>query len=91
VTRELSDDANGEVLEQPHAYLRISRLGQAFAFHTSQNGSHWQLFRHFGLDIGTDSVRLGLLVQSPTGDGCQTTFDDVRLEPTRLADLRSGV
>lgn len=91
VTRGVSDDANGEVLEQPRAYLRISRLGQAFALHTSQNGTHWELLRHFSLDIGLSPVQIGFLVQSPTGEGCQATFDKVTFTPSRLADLRSGV
>lgn len=93
VTRGLSDDANGEVLEDARAYLRICRLGQTFAFHTSRSGEagNWELLRHFSLDIGISPVQIGLLVQSPTGEGCQATFSELTLEPTRLAEVRSGV
>lgn len=91
VTRGVSDDANGAVLERAHAHVRVSRLGQAFAFHSSIDGSHWELLRHFSLDIGAEPVQIGLLVQSPTGAGCQATFTEVVLEPSRLTDLRSGV
>jgi regulation of enolase protein 1 (concanavalin A-like superfamily) len=92
VTRGLSDDANGEVLERPQAYVRISRLGQTFAFHASRSGEagSWKLLRHFSLDIGISPVQIGVLVQSPTGEGCQATFSEVTLTPVRLAALRSG-
>src|SRR5690606_7134464 len=33
VTRQTSDDANHERLQEPSALLRISRMGQTFAFH----------------------------------------------------------
>jgi uncharacterized protein len=75
VTRGVSDDANGEVLKEARAFVRISRLGSAFAFHASQDGTHWELLRHFSLDIGDDPVELGMLVQSPTGEGCDTDSD----------------
>jgi len=90
VTRGVSDDANGEVLARPQAYVRISRRKRTFAFHSSHDGAHWELLRHFSLDIGTNPVHVGFLVQSPTGEGCQATFDQVRFTPSRLADLRSG-
>ena len=90
VTRGASDDANGAVLERPQAYMRIARLGQTFAFHSSHDGTHWELLRHFSLDIGTHPVQIGFLVQSPTGEGCQATFRKVTFTPRRLADVRSG-
>jgi len=42
--------------------------------------------------LGRDVVdhQIGFEAQSPTGDGCTVTFDDIRFTQHRLADLRDG-
>jgi regulation of enolase protein 1 (concanavalin A-like superfamily) len=87
VTRGRSDDCNSIALERPSAQLRAARIGDAFAFHLHMEG-RWQLIRHFSL--GTEDVRPGFLAQSPTGDGCAARFTQMRVEPSRLDDLRDG-
>jgi hypothetical protein len=89
VTREVSDDCNSFVVERASVWLRIARLGRAFAFHASTDGSRWRLIRHFGLELDGDPS-LGFAAQSPTGESCTVTFDRIVFEATRLADLRSG-
>ncbi len=89
VTRGTSDDANGFVVDGADVWLRIARMGQAFAFHASTDGSEWKLIRHFTLGEGVDPA-VGLEAQSPTGDGCEVRFDEIRFEPRRLSDLRDG-
>ncbi|HXM55475.1 MAG TPA: DUF1349 domain-containing protein [Candidatus Dormibacteraeota bacterium] len=90
VTRGVSDDANAFGVEGRTAWLRASRLGRAFAFHASTDGTRWQFVRHFALEP-TDGLQMGFLAQSPTGEGCTAVFDQVALRHERLADLRSGV
>ena len=89
VTREHSDDCNSRTVDGADLWLRVSRLGAAFAFHCSSDGRHWELVRYFGLPQADVSV--GFEAQSPLGEGCAATFTDVRFEPGRLPDLRSGV
>jgi regulation of enolase protein 1 (concanavalin A-like superfamily) len=89
VTRGSSDDANGFEVSGNRVWLRISRLGPAFAFHASTDGHVWHLVRHFPLDAG-EPAAIGFLAQSPTGAGCAVTFEDIRFAPERLSDLRSG-
>jgi regulation of enolase protein 1 (concanavalin A-like superfamily) len=89
VTRGRSDDCNSFVVRQDHIFLRIARMGSACAFHASTDGATWQLIRHFTIDMGGETT-IGLVAQSPTGQGCDVTFSDVRLQPTRLGDIRSG-
>jgi uncharacterized protein len=89
VTRGVSDDANSFTLDEPRAWLRISRLGAAHAFHASTDGARWRLVRHFALDAD-GPVLAGFLAQSPTGDGCTAVFDEIAHRPERLADLRDG-
>jgi regulation of enolase protein 1 (concanavalin A-like superfamily) len=87
VTRGLSDDCNSTVVDGDHVWLRISRVGAAFAFHASADGERWDFVRHFALD---GDPKPGFEAQSPTGDGCAATFSEIRLRAARLRDLRSG-
>ena len=88
VTRGTSDDANGFVVDGDHVWLRIARMGAAFAFHASTDGAEWRLVRHFTL--GDVEPTVGFEAQSPTGEGCEVRFDDIRFERRRLGDLRDG-
>jgi uncharacterized protein len=45
--------------------------------------------RHFALDA-PDGLSAGFLAQSPTGEGCAASFEDIRFAAVRLADLRDG-
>jgi regulation of enolase protein 1 (concanavalin A-like superfamily) len=89
VTRGLSDDANGRVVTADAIWLRVSRIGEACALHASDDGARWELVRHFALPA-PDGLTAGFLAQSPTGEGCTATFDDVRFLAEPLADLRDG-
>jgi regulation of enolase protein 1 (concanavalin A-like superfamily) len=89
VTRGVSDDANAFVVDGGEVWLRISRRGGAYAFHASEDGQLWQFVRQFALPEPAP-VRVGLAPQSPTGEGCTVTFDEIRFAAERLEDLRSG-
>lgn len=89
ITRGTSDDANGFTVDGDRIWLRISRLGAAWAYHASTDGSYWHLVRYFTL--GADAApSVGFEAQSPTGQGCEVTFDEIRFVPERLGDPRDG-
>ncbi|MFF7337178.1 DUF1349 domain-containing protein [Streptomyces sp. NPDC008163] len=92
VTRGHSDDVNSSVVDGDTHWLRLSRTGHAFAFHASADGEKWTFVRVFTLGtpdrVATASV--GFLAQSPTGEGCEVTFDRITFRPEGLADLRDG-
>jgi hypothetical protein len=91
ITRGFSDDANGFVVaDGAPLWLRIARLGPAWAFHASTDGKWWEFVRHFRLDPADEPVRIGLEAQAPVGSGCTVTFDQIAFHATRLADLRDG-
>jgi regulation of enolase protein 1 (concanavalin A-like superfamily) len=50
VTRGVSDDANCLVIDGRTAWLRVSQVGQAFAYHASVDGTAWRMVRFFTLD-----------------------------------------
>jgi regulation of enolase protein 1 (concanavalin A-like superfamily) len=89
VCRDVADDANAFVLTGASAWLRVSRIGRAYAYHASVDGQTWQMIRHFALDGGGE-VQIGFEAQSPIGDGCAVMFDSIRYVTSRLADLRDG-
>jgi uncharacterized protein len=88
VTKGVSDDCNAFAVKGP-AYLRVSKLERAYAFHASENGVEWNLIRYFKLEDGA-SAQMGFLAQSPTGNGCTASFAAIRFEGRLLADIRSG-
>lgn len=88
VTRGRSDDANGFTVDGGSAWLRVSRLGPAWAFHASTDGLLWHFVRYFELE--GRPAEIGFVAQSPTRQGCAVTFDHVLFKPERLSDLRDG-
>jgi regulation of enolase protein 1 (concanavalin A-like superfamily) len=99
VTKHTSDDCNSFEVSGHELWLRITRIGQAWAFHASTDGQWWRLLRYFTLsDSAGDPLgggqpgqaRVGFLAQSPTGPGCTVTFDHIALRAGAPADLRDG-
>jgi len=90
VTRGVSDDANAFVVNGQTAWLRVSRIDHAFAYHASLDGNTWQMIRFFAIHDTSATAFIGFEAQSPTGDGCVVTFDDIDFTPVRLQELRDG-
>ena len=89
VTDGLSDDANAMVVDGSTVWLRISRSGGTFAFHSSVDGARWSFVRHFALGA-TGPVQVGFIAQSPRGDGVLATFSDITWTTQPALDLRDG-
>jgi uncharacterized protein len=90
VTRDVSDDANAFVVPDRSVWLRVSRVDHVYAFHASTDGQTWRLIRVFTFGDSIADHKIGFEAQSPTGDGCVVTFDDIRFTTDRLEDLRDG-
>jgi regulation of enolase protein 1 (concanavalin A-like superfamily) len=90
VTRGVSDDANAFVVPERSVRLRVSRVDRAYAYHACTDVKTWRLIRVFGLGDAVTNHRVGFAAQSPTGDGCTVTFDEIRFMQQRLTDLRDG-
>lgn len=90
VTREISDDSNGEIMVTAAAHLRVTRKGDVFGFHASHDGKRWDLIRYFGLGVANvEPVYVGLLAQSPAGPGCQARFSQIQFSTEITPDMRS--
>jgi hypothetical protein len=94
VTRGTSDDSNAFTVEQGYSlWLRVSRVGRAWAFHASLDGVWWVLLRYFTLGesaVQAGAVQVGFLAQSPTGEGIEVLFDEVAYTEGAPEDLRDG-
>ena len=89
VTRDLSDDANAFTVAERLVWLRVSRSGEAFAFHASIDGRWWSLIRSFTFP-GAGTAAAGFNVQSPTGEGLAGRFDEIEWSAEPLGGLRDG-
>lgn len=90
VTRDVSDDANALTLPSATSWLRIARKGPVIAFHASPDGQHWAMIRVFVLGAATTPTWVGLLAQSPSGDGCRVRFGDAHYLPHATESIRDG-
>lgn len=89
VTNNTSDDANGCNLEGNAAWLQITRVGNAFAFHYSTDGAHFYMMRFFNLPVG-ETVKVGMLAQAPTGPGGSRIYEHPTLEHRTVKNIRMG-
>ncbi len=90
VTRGTSDDANGVDLAVDAVWLQICRVGDVFGLHYSLDGRQWRMVRYAGLAVPA-TVRIGMVAQSPVGDGAAIDFAHFGLEARTVANLRQGV
>lgn len=89
VTNGESDDANGCNLEGNTAWLQICRVGSAFAFHYSADGENFYMMRYFHLPVD-ETVKVGLLAQSPLGEGGARVYEHLRIENKTVKNIRAG-
>ncbi len=91
VTRDgVSDDCDSWPIDAAGTYLRISRLGDAFAMHASPDARHWNMVRYFSMGTAPGAVRIGFLTQSPSGGGTTAAFTDVSFDRVKLTGVRDG-
>ena len=90
VNRGVADDAIAFVVDGHSVWLRVCRIDHAIAYHVSFDGTTWRMIRFFTIEDPSGPMSIGFEAQSPTGDGCAVTFDDVRFTRERLDDLRNG-
>ncbi len=88
VTNHWSDDANNEVLREPVASLRITRIGNLIGMHYRVENA-WRFVRAFGVDWPA-TLTVGELAQAPFAAGCKVYCTALSLSPKTVTDFRSG-
>ncbi len=89
VTKGTSDDSNSEKVREKKPYLRATRFGDCFAFHYSLDGKRWTLVRYFRMEAPVE-LKVGVVAQSPIGNGCKVAFDSFEYSANPVKNLRSG-
>jgi regulation of enolase protein 1 (concanavalin A-like superfamily) len=82
VNKGVSDDAYTALIAPENVmWLRVSRSGLGLHFYASRDGKDWIMLRSFALNGDLSRLQIGLLAQSPVGDGITATFSNIRYEP----------
>lgn len=84
-----SDDANGCDFEGNEVWLQVCRCEKSFAFHYSIDGKKFHMMRFFNLPF-KENVKVGLVAQSPAGEGGKRFFSDISLEKKTVKNIRLG-
>jgi uncharacterized protein len=87
VTNDFSDDSNATDVLTDAIWLRVSRIGPAFIFHSSTNGQDWRFVRLFRL-LTDAPVVCGFMAQAPMGDTAVARFDEIVYVEETLRELR---
>jgi regulation of enolase protein 1 (concanavalin A-like superfamily) len=91
VTRGTSDDCDGAGMPAKQVWLRVYLQDRTAAFHYSKDGLLWNFHRTFSLErLSGDPVTIGILVQSPIGQGCHARFENLHIAYDAITDFRSG-
>jgi regulation of enolase protein 1 (concanavalin A-like superfamily) len=90
VTRLVSDDANGAILNNlDQIWLKMIRKGDLYALHWSMDGKKYNMCRLAAMP-NTEKVKIGLEAQSPVGETAHHKFLFFNLESRTVQDLRKG-
>jgi regulation of enolase protein 1 (concanavalin A-like superfamily) len=89
VTNGYSDDCNSTIVTDAHAFLRVTRAGAGWAFHSSRDGIRWDFVRVFRLEFA-GPVIVGFMAQTPMGQACVAAFDKIEYHAVVPTDLRNG-
>jgi regulation of enolase protein 1 (concanavalin A-like superfamily) len=89
VTNGASDDCNGERVDSNKIHIRVLRINDFFSIHYSLDGQTWKMNRYFRLAI-KKTIKIGVIAQSPTGNGVTVDFSDFVISENKYNDLRSG-
>ena len=83
------DDANGCNITGNAVWLQITRVGNSFAFHFSEDGENFFMMRFFNLPA-PETVKVGLLAQAPQGKGGIRFYDNLTFEMRTVKNIRFG-
>ena len=92
LTKDYSDDCNGEEISSESIYLKISRKEGLTGLYYSLDGISWKMKRLCRF-VGNyyKSLFLGIEAQSPVGEGCEVEFSEMKLVNIAVDNFRVGV
>lgn len=92
LTREYSDDCNGEEISADSIYLKLSRKDALIGLYYSLDGKKWKMKRLFHFANNQyKKTYLGIEAQSPQGNGCKVEFSEITFSNEVVEDFRKGI
>lgn len=88
-TTGTSDDNNHDVVTAKSVSMKISSDTKTVGFYYSLDDQEWQLIKLFQ-NAYPDTIWLGVSSQSPLGNGNASTFENIAVTQTSVADFRLG-
>jgi regulation of enolase protein 1 (concanavalin A-like superfamily) len=90
VTRTVSDDANGAILDSHHSiWLKLVRKNNLFSMLWSSDGKDYKMARLAAMKDAT-TIKIGIEAQSPVGIPSQHECLYFSIEQKTVKDLRKG-
>ena len=89
MTNGRSDDANSVDIDGNEVWLQLARCGNLFGIHYSTDGKEYRMARLANLPMG-ETIKVGLVPQSPMGSGGDRYFRDIELKKITLKNIRNG-
>lgn len=89
MTNQKSDDANNVPIDNNEVWLQLARKDNVFAIHYSTDGQTFKMARLTYLPM-QKTIKVGLVAQSPTGNGGMYYFENISLDYISLENIRDG-
>lgn len=89
MTNGLSDDANSVRIAGESVWLRMCRKGNVISVQYSENGADWRFVRILSIPL-PNTVKVGLLAQSPVGIGGEFIFKNISIKQGAPQNMRFG-
>ena len=88
VTRKYSDDCNSFRLSNNYVYLAISKKGNEFSFHYSEDNVNWEMVRQFKLEFPNDNIMVGFAAHCAVSKEFSADFSEIQYSDTALKNMR---
>jgi uncharacterized protein len=89
VTRNVSDDCNGESIRENAVRLQVVRKGDNWCLHYSSYKTAWKMVRYFRFEL-PKNICIGIFSQSPLGEGCSVNFSGIELLDQTYSNIRKA-
>jgi len=89
ITMDISDDCNGESINENEIWMQIVRSKNNWCLHYSKDKVSWKMVRYFRLDLSS-RISIGIFSQSPRGNGCKVNFSDIELLKQTYNNIRKA-
>ena len=89
VTNNVSDDGNGESINEKEIWMQIVRREYNWCLHYSHDKMNWRMVRYFRFELNA-SINIGIFSQSPLGEGCMVQFSEVELLENTYINIRKA-